>query len=143
VLVEAFVQIDARLQNGAALGVPSGFTDLDTIMAGLACGEPSIIAWPIIASGAAAFMAVPDEAAVEAMRLMASGQAGATIVAGESAVAGLAGLIVLAQKPEWRAAIGLDASSRVLIFGTEGDTDPDLYQRIVGQSGDSIRAGAV
>jgi diaminopropionate ammonia-lyase len=88
-------------------------------------------------------MAIPDDAALDAMRLLASGAAGATIVGGESGVAGLAGLIVAAAQPDWRQTLGLDHASRVLLFGSEGDTDPDLYARIVGCTGDAVRAGAL
>ncbi|MEF2073095.1 diaminopropionate ammonia-lyase [Consotaella aegiceratis] len=116
--------------------------DLDTIMAGLACGEPSLIAWPILAEGVSAFMAIPDEAAAATMRLLASGEAGAKIVGGESGVAGLAGLLVLAEHPDWREEIGLTPTSRVLVIGSEGDTDPDLYRQIVGTSARQVDAGS-
>ncbi len=134
----------ACLYESALAGEPTAVNgELDTLMAGMACGEPSVIAWPFLQSGAAAFMAIPDEAALDAMRLLASGAAGATIVGGESGVAGLAGLIVTAAQPDWRQTLGLDNASRVLLFGSEGDTDPDLYARIVGRTGDAVRAGAL
>lgn len=133
----------ACLCESARSGKPTAVTgDLDTIMAGMACGEPSVIAWPILEGGASAFMAVPDEAALATMQLLASGAAGATIVGGESGVAGLAGLIVAAGVPDWRRTLGLDRASRILLIGSEGDTDPDLYARIVGHTGDAVRAGA-
>lgn len=133
----------ACLYESAQAGKPTVVTgDLDTIMAGMACGEPSVIAWPFLESGASAFMAISDETALAAMRLLASGAAGATIVGGESGVAGLAGLIVAAGQSDWRQALGLDGTSRVLLFGSEGDTDPELYARIVGRTGDAVRAGA-
>jgi diaminopropionate ammonia-lyase len=133
----------ACLLESARAGRPTAVGgDLDTLMAGLACGEPSLIAWPILEEGAAAFMAVSDDAAVDAMRLLASGTAGAHVVAGESAVAGLAGLTAVATDPARRAALGLDAGSRVLLFGSEGDTDAELYTRLVGRSGDAVRADA-
>ena len=133
----------ACLYESALAGRPTTVHgNLDTIMAGMACGEPSVIAWPILQGGAAAFMAIPDEAAVSTMQLLASGAAGATIVGGESGVAGLAGLIVAAAQPDWRQMLGLGPDSRVLLFGSEGDTDPDLYARIVGRTGDAVRAGA-
>lgn len=133
----------ACLYESAQAGKPTTVNgDLDTVMAGMACGEPSVIAWPIVQGGASAFMAIPDEAAMSAMRLLASGAAGATIVGGESGVAGLAGLIVAASQPDWRQKLGLDDASRVVLFGSEGDTDPDLYARIVGRTGDAVRAGA-
>lgn len=43
---------------------------LDTIMAGLACGEPSLLAWDILDAGADAFLSIPDERALEAMRTL-------------------------------------------------------------------------
>lgn len=102
--------------------------DLDTLMAGLACGEPSPLAWQELGRAAFAFMAVPDAAAVDCMRLLAR----SGIVAGESGVAGLAGLRLVAADPQARAVLGLNADSRVLLFSTEGATDPALYQQLVG-----------
>jgi diaminopropionate ammonia-lyase len=101
---------------------------LDTIMAGLACGEPSVLAWAELERGAAAFMAVPDVAAIACMKLLA----GAGIIAGESGVAGLAGFLLAAADPAARETLGLRADSRVLLFSTEGATDPELYRRLVG-----------
>jgi diaminopropionate ammonia-lyase len=99
---------------------------LDTAMAGLACGETSLLAWEILEEGASDFLTVPDEAAFAAMRLLAP-----RLVAGESAVAGLVGLLGVAARPELARALGLDAASRVLLIGSEGDTDPALYRKIV------------
>jgi len=131
----------ACLFESARAGKPTAVKgDLDTIMAGLACGEVSELAWQVLDPGAAAFMTIEDEAALEAMRLLASGDAGARIVGGESAVAGLAGLICLSSRTDWREAIGLGSQARVLLFGSEGDTDPQLYNGIVGMSGDEVRA---
>lgn len=116
--------------------------DLDTLMAGLACGEVSLLAWEILRDHADAVMAIPDAAAVAMMRRLARpGPEDPSLVAGESAVAGLAALeLALADTPA-RAALGLDASSRVLVFGTEGDTDPDLYRDLVGADAASVRPG--
>jgi diaminopropionate ammonia-lyase len=102
----------------------------DTAMAGLACGETSLVAWDILEEGAADFLTVTDEAAFAGMRLLA----GLGVVAGESAVAGLAGLLGSAARPELARALGLDSGARVLLFGSEGDTDPALYARIVGRA---------
>lgn len=115
---------------------------LDTIMAGLACGEPSLLAWQILSRGADGFMALEDDATVAAMRLLASGDAGPAVVSGESGAAGLAGLLVAVERPEFRTALRLDATSRVLLFNTEGDTDAALYREIVGRSADEVRRAA-
>jgi len=118
--------------------------DLETIMAGLACGEPSMIAWRILATGADDFIAIEDEPAAECMRLLADGVGGDTpIVAGESAVAGLAGMLLALQEPEACRALNLGSCSRVLVFGTEGDTDAEAYRRIVGRNAASVRRAAI
>lgn len=110
--------------------------ELDTLMAGLACGEVSLLAWKILETGADDFMAIPDEDAVECMRLLAAGTGSdPCVVAGESAVAGLAGMLAAARD----GVLGLDAESRILVFGSEGDTDPDLYTRLVGCAAAEVR----
>ncbi|WP_341914127.1 diaminopropionate ammonia-lyase [Ferrovibrio terrae] len=112
---------------------------LDTIMAGLACGEVSLIAWDILSAGADAFMTVSDAAAADLMRRLA--QPDTAIVAGESAVAGLAGALAARQQPDMVAALQLDATSRILVFGSEGATDPAVYEQIVGLKPQDILKG--
>jgi diaminopropionate ammonia-lyase len=127
----------ACLLASAELGEPTAIPgDLDTLMAGLACGEPSLIAWQELDRAATAFMSVPDEAAVACMRKLADHG----IVAGESGVAGLAGCLLAAADPAARETLGLDGKSRVLLFSTEGATDPALYQKLVGRSPDAVGA---
>lgn len=117
--------------------------DLDTLMAGLACGEVSALAWEILKDHADAVMALTDAAAVAEMRRLAHPLPGdPPIVAGESAVAGLTGLAAAMTVPEARAALELDETSRVVVFGTEGDTDPALYEELVGMSAGAVRAQA-
>jgi diaminopropionate ammonia-lyase len=108
--------------------------DLDTVMAGLACGEPSILAWQLLKPGADAFMSIPDDAAILAMRDLAA----IGLVAGESGVAGLAGFRIAAADPEMRRQLGLAPQSRVLVYGTEGATDPEVYRALVGKSPEDV-----
>lgn len=126
------------LHQSAVHGRPTPVTgDLDTVMAGLACGEVSIAAWPIVQAGAEFFMTIEDDAAIECMRLLHRGAlGGGSIIAGESAVAGLAGLLAIASDPAGEALgrLGLDPSSIVLLIGTEGATDPDIYEKLVGSA---------
>jgi diaminopropionate ammonia-lyase len=124
----------ACLLASAEAGEPVALTGvLNTLMAGLACGEPSLLAWQELERAAFGFMAVPDAAAVDAMRALA--RRAPAIVAGESAVAGLAGLLLAAREPLARSALGLEEASRVLLFGTEGATDPALYAKLVADTG--------
>lgn len=113
----------ASAELGEATSIPG---DLDTIMAGLACGEPSLLAWQELDRAATAFMAVPDEAAIACMRLLAD----QGIVSGESGVAGLTGCLLAAADPAARETLGLDGA-RVLAFSTEGATDPAVYASLV------------
>jgi diaminopropionate ammonia-lyase len=109
--------------------------DYDTIMAGLAAGEVSLLAWEILEHGADCFMTIPDAAAETAMRLLADGAAGdPRIVAGESGAAGLAGALAAMQDAKARESLQLRSDSRLLVIGTEGATDPESYTRIVGRS---------
>ncbi|MFY8038806.1 MAG: diaminopropionate ammonia-lyase [Bosea sp. (in: a-proteobacteria)] len=117
-----------------ALTAVSG--DLDTVMAGLACGEPSLLAWQLVGPGVDAFMAIPDAAAIATMRDLAE----LGIVAGESGVAGLAGFRLAAQDAATRTALSLDATSRIVVYGTEGATDPDVYRTLVGRSPEDVAA---
>jgi diaminopropionate ammonia-lyase len=123
-------------------GVPTAIEgDLDTLMAGLACGEVSALAWEILRDHADTVMALTDEAAVQAMRKLAHPSGGdPAIAAGESAVAGLAGLVAAMGDAEAREMLGLSVRSRVLVFGTEGDTDAALYEDIVGMTAAQVRA---
>ena len=117
--------------------------DIETVMAGLSCGEASLLAWKILDPGTDDFMTIPDEAATDVMLLLADGVGGDTpVVCGESAGAGLAGMLAAMAEPGLAAGLGLDENSRVLVFGTEGDTDPELYARIVGRSAAAVRAAA-
>ena len=122
---------DGLLQSALA-GRPSASRgDLHTIMAGLSCREISPLAWEIVGKGAHAFMTVPEDGIAPLMRAAARGGLGEPFEGGESGVAGLLGLIEVARDEERRRAIGLDEQSRVLVFNTEGATDPELYARIV------------
>ncbi len=113
--------------------------DLDTLMAGLACGEVSSLAWEILRDHGDAVMALPDEAAIELMKRLANPEGDdKPIVAGESAVAGLAGLLAASADKEARECLGLGPDSRVLVFGTEGDTDSELYKKIVGKDAAAV-----
>ena len=119
----------ASMEAGQIVTVPGPH---DSIMAGLNCGRPSTIAWPIVAQGIDAFIAIPDERAREAMRALAR----IGIVAGETGAAGLAGMIESLTGDagaQHREALGMDENSRALVLVTEGATDPVSYRQIVSE----------
>ncbi|AMR80582.1 diaminopropionate ammonia-lyase [Cupriavidus nantongensis] len=130
------------LYQSALQGRPARATgSVDSVMAGLACGETSPLAWRFLEPSVDVFMTIADDDAVTAMHRLAIGQDGdVPIVAGESGAAGVAGLAVLRAQPALSAAAGLDAGSRVLVINTEGATAPAVYQQLVGESAESVLA---
>jgi len=115
--------------------------DLDTVMAGLACGEVSPVAWDILREGADFYATVADHFALEGMKVFAHPQGkDPAIVSGETGTTGLALLMASVDQPDLRAALGMDATSRVLLIGSEGDTDATIYREVVGVSADEVRA---
>jgi len=106
--------------------------DQETMMAGWSCGEPSGLAWEILASEASDFLTIPESLVAPTMRL--AGRPLGTdpaIQAGESAVAGMAALIALARNQELREKLNLGKNSSVLLIGSEGATDAKIYQEIM------------
>lgn len=120
------------LQQSAARGEPVTVSgDLETLMAGLSCGEVSLLAWEILKPGADDFLTISEDAVPACMKLLLQSQP--PIEAGESAVAGLGAAIVAREDAEMSRKLGLDSSSRIFVIGTEGATDPELYQRLISQ----------
>ncbi|HKT91076.1 MAG TPA: diaminopropionate ammonia-lyase [Paraburkholderia sp.] len=134
-------QADCLYQSAVAGRAANATGSVDSVMAGLACGETSPLAWTILEQCVDNFMLIDDEDAVEAMRNLAAGAAGdVPIVSGESGAAGLAGLAKLMRDPDLARAAGLDADSRVLLISTEGATAPGLYAELVGASEQAVAA---
>ena len=109
--------------------------DMNTIMAGLACGEPCSLGWDILKNHADAFLSVPESAAADGMRILAAPAKGdSPIVSGESGAAafGAAANILLDDAlAHMKEALGLNQNSRLLFISTEGDTDRENYRNVV------------
>ena len=109
--------------------------DLNTIMAGLACGEPNTISFDILKNHSAFFVSCPDWVSEKGMRMLAAPIKGdVQVTSGESGAVGMGLIYTLMKNPEYKElknAIGLDENSSVLMFSTEGDTDPENYKKIV------------
>lgn len=104
----------------------------ETLMAGLSCGEPSGVAWEILAQEVSDFLTIPENLVALTMQLAASPYGhDSPIEAGESAVCGLAALISATRQQLLRESLGLNQNSRVLVIGSEGATDPDIYAQLV------------
>jgi diaminopropionate ammonia-lyase len=116
--------------------------ELDTIMAGLACGEPSPIAWNVLWDCVDAFVACPDYVAAKGMRVYAVPLAGDPfVVSGESGAVTLGALMYIAESPEYaglKAYLGLGSDSQVLLINSEGNTDPDYFRRVVWEGANPV-----
>ncbi|NIE75986.1 diaminopropionate ammonia-lyase [Pantoea sp. Tr-811] len=132
-------QADCLLQSAVQGRAARATGSVDSVMAGLACGETSPLAWRFLETSVDGFMTISDAQAVAAMRRLAAGSArDVPLLAGESGVAGLAGLVALMQDAEQAARLGLDGNARVLFINTEGATAPGVYAELVGETAASV-----
>lgn len=108
---------------------------MNSMMAGLCCGEPCTVSWDIINNFANVFIACSDDYAARGMRLLGMPQSSdARIVSGESGAVTAGLLAALMQDPELaqlRNELGLDENSRVLLISTEGATDKVNYLKVL------------
>lgn len=122
-------------------GEPTPITVGDTFMACLSAGEVSPLAWPILERHLDDVLVLPDEAAEQAMRVLAAGAGGdVALVAGESGAAAMAGLIAAARSEALRHELQLTEHSRVITIGSEGATDAETYARVAGKPAAQIEA---
>lgn len=116
-------------------GQPHGVSgSMETIMAGLSCGEPSTVAWDVLRDYAHCFFSCPDYVAAHGMRLLAEPiSTDPQIVSGESGAVGigLLSLIMADKNPQTAAALQLNTDSKILFISTEGDTDQENYKKII------------
>lgn len=112
--------------------------DMQTIMAGLACGEPNTIGWEVLKNHSTAFVSCPDWVSAKGMRILGNPLKGDTKVTSGESGAVTTGLLyeIMTNKDykDLKEALELDENSRVLLFSTEGDTDPEKYREIVWNS---------
>ncbi|MCH6265898.1 diaminopropionate ammonia-lyase [Neobacillus citreus] len=117
-------------------GKPHSVTGaLNTIMAGLACGEPSTTSWGVLKDYAEIFVSCPDHVAARGMRILANPLGSdPQIVSGESGAVGMGLVSLMADHValnEMKETLNLNKNSKILIISTEGDTDPDHYRKVV------------
>jgi diaminopropionate ammonia-lyase len=109
--------------------------DLRTVMDGLAVRWPSPHAWPVLRDLAFAFMAVPDDAALLALGMMAQGACGGEpLEIGETGIAAVAGALAAAASDDLRKQFDLTPSSRILSLACEGVTDRGEFDRLIEQA---------
>jgi len=126
---------DSMLASSRDMALTRTSGSQETVMAGLNCGTASLQAWKILDANADLFLAIPDNYAIKAMQnLYFPFKNDAQVFAGESGAAGLGGLLALCNDEsleEVKEKIGLNNDSRVLVFNTEGVTDPDSFDELI------------
>jgi diaminopropionate ammonia-lyase len=124
--------------NDGKIHIVSG--DLDSMMAGLCCGEPCTIAWDIIRECATAFVSCGDGYAARGMQMLGRPMEGdEAVISGESGAVTAAvvqGIMTEERLQEFREQLGLDETSCVLMISTEGDTDRENYRKVLQGSYD-------
>ncbi len=126
-------------------GAPHAVTGMhETIMAGLACGEPNTVGWGILRDYADAYVSCDDELSARGMRILSSPLGNdPRVIAGESGSVGLGLLSAVMEREdckEFTDALKLDKNSRVLLISTEGDTDVDGFKSIVWDGSSPYKA---
>ena len=125
-------QADCLYQSAIACKASQATGVVDSVMAGLACGQTSPLAWSFLASAVDYFTLIKDSDAENAMKVLAGGNSNdIPIVSGESGAAGLAGWLAL--NPEQKKTLNIDKHSHLLFINTEGATAPSIYSDIIGQ----------
>lgn len=119
--------------NDGTLQIVKG--SLNTIMAGLACGEPCAIGWALLKRFADFFISMPDYVAAKGMRILGNPIGDdVRIITGESGAAGLGFVAEVMMKEKYddiRREVSLGRDAKVLCISTEGATDEENYRRIV------------
>lgn len=119
--------------NDGKLHVVKG--DLDTIMAGLACGEPSTLGWEILNDYADAFLSCPDNIAAQGMRILAAPiKEDAQVISGESGAVGVGAVSEILRRSQYsnlKEQLNINSDSKILFFSTEGDTDAEHFKKVV------------
>ena len=128
---------DCIYRSGEAGKIVNVGGDLSSIMAGLACGEPNPITWPILRDASDVFASVDDNVSATGMRILGNPLGDdPKVISGESGAISMGLLHLLATHPEGKVVsevMGLNEDSVVLLFSTEGDTNPERYRDIVWQ----------
>jgi diaminopropionate ammonia-lyase len=105
----------------------------ETVMAGLSCGEVSLLAWPLIQKGASHALTIPDAGVGPMVRWLANPSDGErpSVIGGECSASGLIALFAIQQDPVLAHDMGIDRDARILVIGTEGNTDAEMYDNII------------
>ena len=106
----------------------------ESLMGGMSCGEVSLVPWEILKNSVKHCISLPDDDIAKTMRLLGNSTFSEhRIIAGENSAPGVIGLIASYEDQIIKQKLQLDENSNILIIGCEGDTDKEMYQKLINQ----------
>ena len=107
----------------------------ESLMGGMSCGEVSLVPWEILKNSVKHCISLPDDDIGKTMKLLGNSSfSDQQIIAGENSAPGVIGLIASCEDQNIKEKLKLDQNSNVLIIGCEGDTDKEMYQKLISQN---------
>ena len=104
----------------------------ESLMGGMSCGEVSLVPWEILKSSIKYCISLPDDNIAKTMKLLGNANlSNNKIIAGENAVPGIISLIAICEDEKKKEKIQLDKDSNILLIGCEGDTDKEMYEKLI------------
>ena len=106
----------------------------ESLMGGMSCGEVSLVPWEILKNSVKHCISLPDDDIAKTMRLLGNSTFSEhQIIAGENSAPGVISLIASYEDQIIKQKLQLNENSNVLIIGCEGDTDTEMYQKLINQ----------
>jgi diaminopropionate ammonia-lyase len=106
----------------------------ESLMGGMSCGEVSLVPWEILKNSVKYCISLPDDDIAKTMKLLGNASfSKEKIIAGENSAPGVISLIAGCEDEKVKEKIGLDKDSNVMLIGCEGDTDKEMYQKLINQ----------
>ena len=106
----------------------------ESLMGGMSCGEVSLVPWEILKNSVKFCISLPDDDIAKTMKLLGnSSLSEKKIIAGENSVPGVISLITSCVDNQVKERLKLNSKSNILVIGCEGDTDEEMYQKLISQ----------
>ena len=106
----------------------------ESLMGGMSCGEVSLVPWEILKNSVKFCISLPDDDIAKTMRFLGNCSfSEEKIIAGENSAPGVISLIVSCENDKIKEKLILNSNSNILIIGCEGDTDKEMYQKLINQ----------
>ena len=106
----------------------------ESLMGGMSCGEVSLVPWEILKNSVKHCVSLPDDDIAKTMKLLGNASlSDEKIIAGENSAPGVISLIACCEDEKVKEKLKLDKDSNILLIGCEGDTDQEMYQKLINQ----------